>query len=123
MTDSAIASPRAWGESQAGKRRRKRNAADRRLRWCGIGALFLAVGLLGILLATLVAGGVGAFVQTHVRIDFPISPDHVDPADPAEGNYRNVVRDALFALFPEVTTPRDQRALGQLLTNNARFIV
>ena len=37
---------------------------------------------------TLVIGGYPAFTQTKVRVDFPISAEHVDPADPAEGNFR-----------------------------------
>jgi phosphate transport system permease protein len=68
-------------------------------------------------------GGYQAFVQTHIRVDFPISPENVDAARPAEGDYRNVVRDGLLALFPDVDNPRDQRALGQLLTNNTQFFV
>jgi phosphate transport system permease protein len=123
MSDMTLSTPIEWAGPDARSRRRRRYAADRRLRLYGLTAISLAVGLLGILLTTLIMGGYQAFVQTHIRVDFPISPENVDAARPAEGNYRNVVRDGLVALFPDVTNPRDQRALGQLLTNNTQFFV
>jgi phosphate transport system permease protein len=103
-------------------RRRKRYAADLRLRLYGIAAIATAIGLLGILLTTLVMGGYQAFVQTYVRIDFPISTEYVDPADPAKGNWRNVVRDGIVALFPDADAAA-RRELPKLLTNNTQFIV
>jgi phosphate transport system permease protein len=123
MSDIAHGASARPGEAARAALRRKRHAADMRLRLYGIAAISVAIGLLGVLLATLIVGGYQAFVQTHIRIDFPISVENVDPADPAEGNYRNVVRDALLALFPEVENPRDVRAVGQLLTNNTQFFV
>ena len=123
MSEGVISSPPTWAAPDAKARRRRRYAADRRLRLYGIAAISLAVGLLAILIATLVIGGVGAFVQTHVRVDFPISREHVDPANPAEGNYRAVVQEGLRSLFPEVDSPRELRALGQILTNNTQFFV
>ena len=57
--------------SQAQAHRRRRYAAELRLRVYGIAAITLAIGLLGILLLTLVLGGYQAFVQTYIRVDFP----------------------------------------------------
>ncbi|GLQ53189.1 phosphate ABC transporter permease PstA [Devosia nitrariae] len=108
-------------EAQA--RRRRRNAADTRLRLYGIGAISIAIGLLGILILTLAIGGYQAFVQTHIRIQFPISTENVDPENPSEGNYRNVVREGLAALLPPAESPAQQRAMDQILTNNTQFIV
>ena len=123
MADVMRSPPARWSTADAHARRRRRYAADRRLRIYGILAISFAVGLLATLITTLAVGGYQAFVQTHIRIDFPISPENVDPAEPAEGNYRNVVRDGLRALFPEVTKPPEQRALGQILTSNTQFFV
>lgn len=104
-------------------RRRRRYAADARLRFYGIAAISAAIGLLGILLATLVIGGYQAFVQTHIRVDFPIAAEHVNPADPAKGNWRAVVRAGLEALLPGTEDPKELRAMGQILTNNTQFFV
>jgi len=112
-----------WSGSDSQAMRRKRYAADRRLQIYGILAIGTAVGLLAILLGTIILRGYPAFVQTHIRVDFPISTENVDPAAPAEGNFRNIVRDGIATLLPEVNTPQEQRAMGQILTNNTQFFV
>jgi phosphate transport system permease protein len=123
MTDVTATAKVDWSGSDSLALRRKRYAADRRLQLYGILAIATAVGLLGILLFTIVLRGYPAFVQTHIRVDFPISAENVDPAAPAEGNFRNIVRDGIAALLPEVDTPQEQRAMGQILTNNTQFFV
>ena len=122
MADIAIRQPIDWSTAEATTRRRKRYAADRRLQFYGMGAILLAIGLLGILIVSLISTGYTAFVQTMVTIDFPISTENVDPEDPARGNYRAVVQAGLDELFPDVKPP-DRRALGQILTNNTQFMV
>ena len=72
MSDIVV-DPAARTSDAARALRRKRYAADARLRLYGIAAIAAAIGLLGILIATLIIGGYQAFVQTHIRIDFPIS--------------------------------------------------
>jgi phosphate transport system permease protein len=123
MSDSALPAPVDWSSRAGVGRRRRRHAADRRLRLYGIAAISLAVGLLAILIISLISTGYTAFVQTMIRVDFPISADRVKAEDIAGGNYRGVVADALAALFPEVDTPDEQRSLGQILTNNTQFMV
>jgi len=122
MADVAIPRPIDWSTAEAVSRRRRRHAADRRLQLYGMGAITLAIGLLGILIVSLISTGYTAFVQTMVTIDFPISAENVDPEDPARGNYRAVVQAGLDELFPDVKGP-DRRALGQILTNNTQFMV
>lgn len=103
--------------------RRRRYAADRRLRYYGIGAITIAIGLLAILLTTLILGGMQAFTQTHVRIDFPVSAENVSVDDPASGNWRAVVAEGVEATFPDITDPAQLRIAGQILTNNTQFFV
>lgn len=123
MTDASI-TPTAGSIIKAGDNlRRRRNAADFRLRLYGIVAISTAILLLGILLTTLVLGGYQAFVQTHIRVSFPISAENVDAADPAEGNYRAVVSQAMTSLLPAVDTPAEARQIAQILTNNTQFFV
>jgi phosphate transport system permease protein len=124
MTDSAIPPSDHFASSDvSASRRRRRYAADARLRWYGIAAISAALGLLGVLLVTLVIGGYPAFTQTFVRIDFPISAENVDPADPAKGNFRAVMADGVGALLPGAETPAEVRALTAILTNNTQFLV
>lgn len=123
MTDTTVTSPLPRPAKVSDALRRRRNAADFRLRAYGITAISVAIGLLGILLATLSLGGYQAFVQTHIRVSFPISAANVDAADPAGGNYRAVVSDAMTALLPVVDTPAEKRAIAKILTNNTQFFV
>jgi len=103
--------------------RRRRYAADWRLRAYGIAALSTAIGLLGILLITLISSGYLAFVQTHVRVDFPISLQHVNPENPAAGNWRAVVSEGVNNLLPGERTPAETRQIAQILTSNTQFFV
>ncbi len=60
------------------QRIRRRYAADRRLQVYGIIAIALAIGLLGVLLTSIVANGLPAFVQSKADISFFIDPAKVD---------------------------------------------
>ena len=123
MTDSALAVPVNWSSEEGSARRRRRHAADRRLQFYGIGAISLAIGLLGLLIVTLVSTGYQAFVQTMIRMDFPISAELVTADNIAAGNFRSVVQNAMTDFYPEVESPADQRLLKQILTNNTQFMV
>ena len=112
-----------WSSEAATARRKRRHRADRRLRRLGIGAIVIAIGLLSILITSLAATGYRAFVQTMVTVPVYIDPQYVKEDDPAKGNYRAIVKDTLTNLFPDVTSPGEQRALGQLLTNNTQFFI
>jgi len=123
MSETSFPQKVDWSNTVATRRRGRRHAADRRLQIIGISAIALAVALLATLIVSLTLSGYRAFVQTMITVDFPISTENVSAEDPAAGNYRAVVRDALANLFPGVTDPGEQRALGQLLTNNTQFMV
>jgi len=122
LSDISIRQPIDWSSAASVSRRRRRHSADRRLQYYGVGAISLAIGLLAVLIISLIITGYTAFIRTMVTIDFPISTENVDVADPAKGNYRAVIQAGLAELFPEVEG-RDRRALGQILTNNGQFMV
>ncbi len=122
MSEVAIPEPIDWSTERAVARRRRRHAADRRLQVYGLTAIFMAIGLLGILIVSLISTGYSAFVQTMITIDFPIPAEDVNKDNPERGNYRAIVRQALTDLFPNVPSS-DQRALSRILTNNTQFMV
>ncbi|MDA0368361.1 MAG: phosphate ABC transporter permease PstA [Proteobacteria bacterium] len=113
-----------WSSTDESTRRSKRRqAADRRMRLYGVGAIGLALGLLAILLASLISTGASSFVQTHVRFEVTIDPSRVDSEALNEGNYRAIIRDGFAAMFPEVQSRADQRDLFQIMTSGAQFIL
>ena len=89
----------------------------------GLGAIGLAIGLLGILIVSLVYTGYVAFTQTRVELEFRIDPALVNPEDVRSGNFRSIVRQAIFEQFPEVTNRRQQTQLARLLSPGAEWIV
>lgn len=123
MSDLALPTSIDWSNPDAVMRRRRRHAAERRLQAYGLGAILTAVGLLALLLVSLVFHGHLAFFQTMVTLDVTISENYVARDNPREGNYRLVVRDALRTIFPDVKAPTDERALAQILSSNAPYIV
>ncbi|MGV1013993.1 MAG: phosphate ABC transporter permease PstA [Methyloceanibacter sp.] len=123
MTDHAATVPGFEAKAGSARRLRKRYAADRRLQAYGIIAIGIAVGLLGILVTSLVITGAPAFLQTKVDLEIYVDPAKVDAQDPAQGNFRALVRDALTSYFPEATTDKQKTDLTKILTSDAPYIV
>jgi phosphate transport system permease protein len=120
MTDLSIPLPAGAGPAA---QRRRRRAADRRLRTYGIAAIALALGLLGALLLSLVVSGYPALTQTHIRVDFPVTRELVDPADPAKGNFRRITQQGVAALVPGEHGRAELRMLDEVVTGNTQFLV
>jgi phosphate transport system permease protein len=114
---------REFASAESNRRVRRRYAADRRLQAYGIIAIALAVGLLGILVTSLVITGFPAFVQTKVDLAIFVDPAKVDPKDPAAGNYRALVRDALASFIPADATDKQKTDITKILTSDAPYIV
>jgi phosphate transport system permease protein len=114
---------RDWSSPKAQKNVRRRYAADRRLQIYGIVAISLAVGLLGILVTSLIVTGGPAFFQTKVNLEIYVDPAKVDPKDPAKGNFRLLVREALLAQVPEPETDKQKTDVVKILTSDAPYIV
>ena len=123
MTDRSPAPPQFdWSSPATAVAVRRRRRRERLMQGFGLGAILLAFLMLGILLWTLLSDGMLAFRQTHVTLDVPVSAAHVDPADPAAGNYRAVLRDAMVASFPDADAA-ELKALGAVPSNAARFVL
>lgn len=128
MTDTTAQAPgrpgpHDWGSAATKRRVRWRYAADRRLQIYGLGAIALAVTLLGVLFSSLIFTGYVAFVTTKVDLSVHLDANEIDPSKPADANYRKLTRDAFFALFPEVTGRKEQRELGKIISAGAPYIV
>ncbi|MGJ3262037.1 MAG: phosphate ABC transporter permease PstA [Salinarimonas sp.] len=124
MTDIAQdgVAPVDWTSSAADARRRRRRAAESRLRIYGLIAIATALGLLAILVGSLVLNGYRAFTQTQVTLSVFVDPGAVDPADPSDGEYRELITASLQAALPDVDAS-ELRAARDILTRNAHFIL
>ena len=124
MTDTSLPRPSFdWSTSDAKSRRSRRHAAEKRLRLYGLSAIAIAIGMLFILVSSLVYTGYQAFFQTMIRLPVTVSPELVKADNIDGGNYRLIVRDAMLRAVPGVTNPRDQRALIQIISTDAPFVI
>ncbi|SNT68506.1 phosphate ABC transporter permease PstA [Paracoccus seriniphilus] len=125
MTDQSsgsLARNHDWTSERFRKNLSRRRRNETILRGLGLGAIGLAFLMLAILLWTLISGGTQAFRQTHVAIEVPVSAELVDPENPAKGNYRRIMRDAMQGTFPEADSS-ELKGLSGILSNAAQFLV
>jgi phosphate transport system permease protein len=106
-----------------GIRRRYRN--EWIFKSAGLGALLLGLGFLAFFFYTLVANGYTALRQTRILLDVQldaavIDPDNTrDPAVRETADYQRLVRNAMSALFPDVTARAELRDLYALASAGA----
>ena len=103
--------------------RRYRN--ERFFRALGFGALCIGLGFLAFFFYTLIANSYTALRQTRVLLDIDFDAAVIDPAgnrapdDLATADYQRLARDALSAMFPEITSRSERRELNALLSSGA----
>ncbi|SLN36919.1 phosphate ABC transporter permease PstA [Oceanibacterium hippocampi] len=106
-------------------RLKRRHAADRRFRLIGLGAILVALTMLGIILVSIVGKGYTAFVATEIMLTVDLDRSVIDPkgtGDPAvigAASYGKLIRDAMMAAFPEVKERRKLRSLFGLVSGEA----
>ena len=130
MTD--IAQPGAlggaWQDADWTERRlRRRYRAERRFKAYGLIAICLALAFLALLLGSVIATGYPAFVRTSVSLEVDFDPRLLGVSEAPTANelrgaaYGTLLREAVFAAFPEVTARKERRKLLKLVSTAARF--
>ena len=105
----------------------RRYRRERNFRLAGLGAVLVGMSFLGFFFYTLIGNGYTAFLQTHIQLDVELSAEVIDPdgaRDPqtlGRADYQGVIRNALRARFPEVTSRNDLRELFALVSPGAGF--
>ncbi len=99
----------------------KRYGKERRFRRFGLGAIIISLLFLVLLLVSIGAKGWTAFQQTQIRLDVYFDPIELDVGNLANANYANLVKAAVWALFPQVESRQDKRALPKLISSGAAF--
>ena len=103
------------------KRLRQRYAAEQRFKMFGIGAISVALIFLVFLIGTIVSNGYSAFWQTFIKLDVELEKSYFPEENLAQGNYQAIIKNSLYALFPEVETRRDKKMLTSLVSKGAAF--
>jgi len=113
-TMAALAAP-DWDDPKMQARLKRRHRGATHLRFAGVFAIAVALGLLTLLLGSIFSIGLKAFSQTVVRIDVPISVEYIDESNIADSNWTRLAQDGVATLFPDdATGRRDQRYRGIL---------
>ncbi|HUF55708.1 MAG TPA: phosphate ABC transporter permease PstA [Thermohalobaculum sp.] len=109
-----------WQAPELKRRRAQRHRTDIWLQSLGVGAVAIACTMLAILVGSLVYSGWPAFTQTFINLEFEVTAEQVPPDNPERGEFRDIVRDAVLDLIPDV--PEDQhRQLTSILSNGAQY--
>ena len=97
----------------------KRYAAEKRFKSYGAIALGLTTVFLLFLLVDIVGKGWPAFFEHHASVDVMIDPASVDVATPATGDYSALIKDAVRAQFPDITSRSDKKKLASFISQAA----
>ena len=109
------------------ERLRKRARAEWRFRSYGILSLLFAGAALVFLVSTIVTSGHAAFFKTTIELEFPLGAERLNIETPytrenlLAGNYYTAAKSSLYALFPEVTSRPEKRALSKMLSPGAEL--
>ncbi len=104
---------------------KRRYAAERRFRLYGATAVLIAAAMLGLLVISIVSTGYSAFTQAEVKLDIDFDPEIIDPDGTRQpetlrtADYQRLVKESLYALFPDVTNRREKRRLTRMVSNGA----
>jgi len=104
-------------------RLRKRYARERRFKLMCLAALGVAAIFLVVLIGSIVSRGWSGFLVTQMELTVTYSPEMVDASNPADGNFRMIVVEALQKEFPEATDRSSMRALLGLVSNGGFLAV
>jgi phosphate transport system permease protein len=128
MTDmTRIADVTPGIEKSQARRLARRQAAERRFRMFGMGAVCLALLFLVLLFASIVAKGYSALWQTEIRLEVSLDAATIDPkgsrdpADIARADFGGLVKTALRDRFPDVKNRREKRELYGLVSSGAAY--
>ncbi len=120
MTDIPNKGGETWIAAGSASNLARRRRSELVLRSLGLGAIGIAFLMLFILVGSLVGTGWQAFTQTHVTLEFRVDPQRVKAENPAGGNYRVLMQDAMEAALPDLPAAQ-ARKLASILSNAAQF--
>ncbi|PCJ46509.1 MAG: phosphate ABC transporter, permease protein PstA [Gammaproteobacteria bacterium] len=104
----------------------KRHKKETRFKWLGRLAVFFGFMLVFVLIADITSKALPAFHQHWVALDINYDSNWLSIEDTSESNlksanYRKVLKNSLYQMFPSVTGRSDKRKLSQMVSSNAEF--
>ena len=124
MSSAQIQQSKAvWESPHFRKRLKRRNAAELRFKYYGLGAVILGLIFVVSLFVSIAVNGMSSFWQTQAQIDIYFDPDTLNADDLAGANYGKLVKQAMYKQFPDVTKRKEKRELSRIISIGASFIL
>ena len=114
---------------QVRKSLKTRYRSEKRFRAFGISAVAFGLLAVVVLFTDIISKGSSAFVETYIQLDIYWDPAELgidDPSDAEQVNYADydaLIKAALRERFPEVEDRQERRALYQLASSGAGFLL
>jgi phosphate transport system permease protein len=97
----------------------KRYAKEKRFKLYGALALVLTTAFLAFLLVDIVSKGLPAFTEHHTNLEVIIDPAKIDATNLQASDYEGLLKDAIRAQFPDMTSRADKKKLNSVLSQGA----
>lgn len=106
---------------------KKRYAKEKRFKRLGLSAVIIAFIFLIILLTDIIGKASPAFTRYYVTlpIDYDVKTLKIDEASAEnikKASFQTVIRNSLYAEFPNVTTRADKKLLNKLLSDENKYL-
>ena len=99
---------------------KKRHRAEKRFKAYGLISLFAAASMLAIIIGSMAYKAIPAFNNYTLNLEIDMSNQSTNST--IEGiNYRGLLRDSLFSLFPEIEDRSEKRKLSKLISSSSSY--
>ncbi|WND03473.1 phosphate ABC transporter permease PstA [Temperatibacter marinus] len=123
--------PTDWTDPKIVARIKSRYNKERRFKIYGFSAMAAASIFLFVLIGTIGANGISGLFQTYIKLDVTFEQSRFNNISQSASNeeitsavqtasYRTLLRNAVYAKFPDVKNRRDKRRLAALISPGAR---
>ena len=99
---------------------KKRHRYERRFKAYGLISLIAAASMLAIIIGSMVYKSIPAFNNYTLNLEIDMSnqsfSDNIEDI-----NYRGLIRNSLFSLFPEIQDRSEKRKLSKLISSSSSY--
>ena len=98
----------------------KRHRAERRFKAYGLISLVLAASMLAVIIGSMAYKAIPAFNNYTLNLEIDMSNQSSNSMI-EDINYRGLLRDSLFSLFPEIEDRSEKRKLSKLISSSSSY--
>ena len=99
---------------------KKRHRAEKRFKAYGLISIVAAASMLAVIIGSMAYKAIPAFNNYTLNLEIDMSNQSTNST--IEGiNYRGLLRDSLFSLFPEIEDRSEKRKLSKLISSSSSY--